>query len=140
MDTLRYLSGNAIAAGPLDDQPVNSVTFRTLVATGTPGATNYSSGLVDIKVWMPTPAVDQPLSLDSNKVWQTAVGASGVYSLDFVETETPGDPSRVSYRRFVGSLTQHIATFTATRVSTYSMQIFMRLVNFLRKSTKKRIC
>ncbi|MBF0501723.1 MAG: type II secretion system protein [Candidatus Riflebacteria bacterium] len=123
VETIRNFAEKSYAMSPAIGDTSNVATFAMMVATGSPEAGNYFFGVVAVR-----------LSIDAGPPRQliatyTSYSPPGPGQVSFVPGTAENAKYEISLMRFVGSFTEHLATFSATRISKNSMSIYLLLDN-----------
>jgi hypothetical protein len=120
LDSLRLYTSIARTVSPIGGS-AGDLRVVAFIATGTPGAPDYRTGLASL-LFCPQP--DNPRRLIATyTAGSVGWGANPVTFVTNAETL----PQHVSLRRFTGVLTDHLASFSATRINSGQMDIYLRL-------------
>ncbi|HNW36685.1 MAG TPA: prepilin-type N-terminal cleavage/methylation domain-containing protein, partial [Candidatus Ozemobacteraceae bacterium] len=122
MEAIRYYVENAASMTPEMDAISNRPRFTIITATGSAELNNFYIGTVSVTL---------QIQGNSPRVLRTMPGActariAGTNQVHFVSS-TEVNPFDIALSRFVGTMSEHIATLTATRRDWDSMEIGLRL-------------
>jgi prepilin-type N-terminal cleavage/methylation domain-containing protein len=118
-DLLRNYTQNSLAMTPSVGNKSNTPTFTVFVATGTPLG-SYFIGTITLKLQV------SPYDPSALVATYTAYSPAGTGKITWVSTSET-TTQHVSLSRFIGTLTEHLATFTANRISSTAMEFYLRL-------------
>jgi hypothetical protein len=123
LDTLRFYMANAATMTPNLDlaNPLSTATpsFTLMVATGSIASGNEYTGTITIEL--------RRLPSNPRVLFATFTSFSPPMAGRITWTNSTGQPYYVSPSRFIGTLTEHLASLTVYRYSLNAADVYLRL-------------
>ncbi|NLI76284.1 MAG: hypothetical protein GX442_07575 [Candidatus Riflebacteria bacterium] len=128
IETLKFYAENAATMTPPYDpttpQQTGTPSFTIFVATGSIEAGTEFTGTVSVKLQRPP---GQPDVLVSTYTTYSPTGAEKITFKTVNEWDGAFGISAVSLNRFIGTLTEHLASLTVQRTTMNNLDVYLRL-------------